>query len=102
MSFGPFRLTVDPLRVWHGRRVVPLQPRQLAVLHYFVEHPQTLVSNKALRQAVWGRTIVSPTSVQVCVREVRKALGEKGDTPQSIETVGWEGYRFVGQVVGSQ
>lgn len=96
--FGAFRLTLDPLRLWRGRKVIPLQPRPLEVLHYFVEHPNLLISNDALRQAVWGRTIVSPTTVQVCVREVRKALGENGAAPQYIETVGREGYRFIAAV----
>lgn len=102
VTFGPFRLTLDPLRLWHGRKVIPLQPRPLAVLHYLAIHPETVVSNDALRQAVWGRTIVSPTTVQVCVREVRKALEENGAAPQYIETVGREGYRFIGQVASSQ
>jgi DNA-binding winged helix-turn-helix (wHTH) protein len=74
----------------------------LAVSQYFVEHPNTLISNDALRQAVWGRTIVSPTTVQVCVREVRKALGENGAAPQYIETVGREGYRFIEKVVSRE
>lgn len=102
VTFGPFRLTLDPLCLWRGRKLLPLQPRPLAVLHYFVEHPETVVSNDTLRQAVWGLTIVSPTTVQVCVREVRKALRDNGSSPRYIETVGREGYRFIGQVVSSQ
>src|SRR5262249_27845686 len=93
--FGPFRLTLTPLQLWRGPKLILLQPRPLAVLRYCVEHANTVISNEALRQAVWGRTVVSPTSVQVCVRAVRKALGDETTTPRYIETVGREGYRFI-------
>ncbi len=97
-TFGAFRLTLDPLCLWRGRKMIPLQPRPLAVLHYFVEHPETVVSNDTLRQAVWGRTIVSPTTVQACVREIRKVLGDDSSNPHYIETVGREGYQFIAVV----
>ncbi len=102
VDFGPFRLTLTPLQLWRGQKLTPLQPRPLAVLRYFVEHPDTVISNEALRQVVWGRTVVSSTTVQVCVREVRKALGEEGRSPRYIETVGRDGYRFIGQIVSGQ
>src|SRR5215475_8784114 len=95
MEFGPFRLTLTPLQLWRGQKRIPLQPRPLAVLRYLIEHPDTVISNDTLRQAVWGRTVVSPTSAQVCVREVRKTLGDETNTPRYIETVGREGYRFI-------
>ncbi len=95
VHFGPFRLTDDPLQLWRGRKIVPLQRRPLSVLRYFVEHPQTVISSDTLRQAIWGGTVVSTTALQVCIREVRKALGDETNTPRYIETVGREGYRFI-------
>jgi hypothetical protein len=35
-------------------------------------------------------------AVRVCVREIRQALGDEAATPRYVETVGRQGYRFVG------
>src|SRR5690349_7647512 len=74
-GFGPFRLTRTPLRLWRGRREIRLQPRQLAVLRYLVEHADAVVSREELLQAVWKGTVVTPAALQVCVRAIRAALG---------------------------
>jgi len=100
--FGPFRLTRSPLRLWRGRGEVRLQPRQLAVLHYFVEHVETVVSREELLREVWSGTVVTPAALQVCVSAVRQALGDEVEAPRYIETVGREGYRFIEKVVSSQ
>ncbi len=102
IGFGPFRLTRTPLRLWRGRREVRLQPRQLAVLRYLVEHADAVVSREELLQAVWKGTVVTSAALQVCVRAIRAALGDEVETPRYIATVGREGYRFIGQVVSSQ
>ncbi len=81
VQFGAFRLTQRPLRLWRGRKAVALQPRPLSVLRYLVEHPDVVVSSELLRQAVWGKTIVSPTNVQVCIPAVRNVFGEGVEDP---------------------
>jgi DNA-binding winged helix-turn-helix (wHTH) protein len=95
ISFGSFRLTRTPLRLWRGRREVRLQPRQLAVLHYLVEHADAVVSREELLKTVWRGTIVTPAALQVCVRAIRAALGDEVEAPRYIATVGREGYRFI-------
>jgi Transcriptional regulatory protein, C terminal len=49
-----------------------------------------------LRQAVWGGTRVGSGAIRVCVRELRQALEDEATAPQYIETVGRQGYRFIG------
>src|SRR5262245_18187071 len=95
ITFCPFRLTHSPLRLCGGRREVELPPRPLGVLRYLVEHAGALVSRQELLQALWQGTVVTPAALHVCVREVRKALGDETNTPRYIETVGREGYRFI-------
>ncbi len=98
IGFGPFRLTRTPLRLWRGRREIRLQPRQLAVLRYLVEHADAVVSREELLQAVWKGTVVTPAALQVCVRAIRAALRDEVETPRYIATVGREGYRFIAAV----
>ena len=49
-----------------------------------------------LLKRVWAGTYVTKTALKVCIREIRQALGDTVVTPHYIETVGQQGYRFVG------
>src|SRR3982751_1029084 len=85
ITFGPFRVTHIPLQLWRGHREVKLQPRPLAVLRYLLEHAGAVVNRTELLRAVWQGTVVTPAALQVCVRAVRKALGDDAGAPRYIE-----------------
>src|SRR5262249_9579225 len=70
----------------------------LAVLHYLAARPRQVVTKEELLKEVWQGTYVTKTALKVCVRAIRKALGDDVNNPQYIETVGWEGYRVLGKV----
>ena len=55
-----------------------------------------LVTKAEMRQHVWGGTHVSDTVVRVCVQEIRVALGDAVAAPRYLETVGRQGYRWLG------
>ena len=66
------------------------------MLAYLAQHSEQVVSLEELRKAVWGGTYVSRTVIPVCIRELRQALNDALATPHYIETVGRQGYRFIG------
>ncbi len=96
LTFGPFRLEPDPLRLWRGAMPVALQPRPLAVLGYLAARPGVVVGARELLAAVWGDVCVTRAVLKVAVRTLRAALGDDAAAPRYIETVGREGYRFIG------
>src|SRR5215475_4863822 len=93
-TFATFRLEPPPGGLRRGDTVLALRPRSLAVLRYLVAHAGRLVTKAELRQHVWEGTHVTDTVLRVCVREIRAALGDAAGTPQYLETVGQQGYRF--------
>src|SRR5262245_7406675 len=93
-TFNGFRLEPPPGGLWRGDVRVALRPRPLAVLRYLVAQAGRLVTKAELRQHVWGGTHVSDTVLRVCVQEIRAALGDAAATPQYLETVEPEGYRW--------
>jgi len=97
-SFGPFRLDAPNARLTRGRQVVALKPKVFDVLAYLVRHAGRLVIQDELIQAVWPDTIVGDSSLKSCVRQIRKALGDRVRKPQFIETVHRRGYRFIAPV----
>ena len=96
IAFGPFRLEVTPGRLWREDHVIPLRPRSLAMLRYLVAHPGRLVTKAEVQQHVWAGTHVSDSVLRASVKEIRKALGDAAMAPRYLETVGRQGYRFLG------
>ena len=94
--FGAFRLDPVQQQLWQGENVVELQPKPLSVLQYLAERPGRVVTKEELLQKVWAGTYVTKAALKVCIQAIRKALGEEAATPYYIETVGREGYRFLG------
>ena len=100
LIFGDFR--IDPVRqhLWQGEAMVELQPKPLAVLQFLVEHPGRVVTKEELLREVWAGTFVTKAALKVCIQAIRRALGEEATDPHYIETVGREGYRFLGEGQG--
>src|SRR5262245_32886758 len=96
ITFGPFRLETPQGRLWRGDQVIPVRPRSLAMLRYLATHPGRLVPKAEVHQYVWGDTHVTASVLRVCVREIRAALGDAATAPRYLETVGRQGYRFLG------
>ncbi|HEV8715149.1 MAG TPA: AAA family ATPase, partial [Candidatus Binatia bacterium] len=100
--FPPFRLDPGNQCLRRGAEVIPLRRKTFAVLRYLVEHPGRVVTKQELLAAVWPNTYVSAGVPTVCIRELRKALGEGPAAPRFIETVPRRGYRFIGEVTGAE
>ena len=84
--------------LWQEEQAIALKPKAFAVLRYLVEHPGRLVSKNELLDAVWADVAVSEGVLKFCIREVRKALGDKPQAPQFIETLHRRGYRFIAAI----
>jgi DNA-binding winged helix-turn-helix (wHTH) protein/predicted ATPase len=96
--FHPFRLDTVSGSLWRGSRAIPLRPKTFAVLRYLVEHAGKLVTKDELLDAIWSDTYVSGAVPIVCIRELRKALGDLASAPRFIQAVPRRGYRFIAQV----
>src|SRR6185295_12581476 len=98
LRFASFRLDVVNACLWRGTKTIRLTPKAFSVLQYLVERPGELVTKEALLEAVWPATVVGDAVLKVCVREVRKALGDPAGAPRYIATVHRLGYRFIAGV----
>ncbi|OFV83589.1 MAG: DNA-binding response regulator [Acidobacteria bacterium RIFCSPHIGHO2_12_FULL_67_30] len=96
---GPTSLTVGSLSMDLLKREVvrdaeklDLQPREFALLEYFLRHPGEVVSKTVLLEHIWGYNFEPQTNVvDVLVCRLRKKLGaEPGE--QIIHTIRGVGY----------
>jgi len=93
--FMPLSLDRANECAYQGKHPLRLTPKAFAVLRELMERAGRLVTKDDLLAAVWPDTIVTEGSLATCVREIRRALGEKPTSPRYIETVHRRGYRCI-------
>src|SRR5215470_698152 len=101
LRFSPFRLDPDNACLWRGTKAVRLTAKAFAVLQCLVERHGQLVTKHSLLERVWPGIAVGDAVLKVCVREIRKALGDRVAAPRFVGTVHRRGYRFIAGVTDS-
>ena len=101
LRFSPFRLDPDNACLWRGAKAVRLTPKAFAVLQCLAERHGQLVTKDFLLESVWPGTVVGDAVLKVCVREIRKALGDRVGAPRFVATIHRRGYRFIAGVTDS-
>jgi len=97
-SFKSFRLDMANHFLWRDGDRVPLAPKGFDVLAYLVEHVGQVMTQDEILEALWPETYVNPEVLRKYIQEIRKALGDRPDKPEFIETLPKRGYRFVALV----
>ena len=98
-SFKAFRLDIANHCLWRNGDRVPIAPKGFDVLAYLVEHAGQVVTQDEILEQLWSETYVNPEVLRKYIQEIRKALGDRPDNPEFIETLPKRGYRFVAPVV---
>src|SRR5258708_23741876 len=98
-SFKTFRLDTANHLLWRNGDRVPVAPKGYDVLAYLVEHAGQVVTQDEILEALWSETYVNPEVLRKYIQEIRKALGDRPDNPEFIETLPKRGYRFVAPVI---
>ena len=98
LAFGPFSLDAAAGQLRRGDAVVPLAPKAFAVLEHLLHRPGQLVTKDELLELAWSDVHVGDGALKVCIREIRRALGDDPRSPTYIETAHRRGYRFIAPV----
>jgi DNA-binding winged helix-turn-helix (wHTH) protein len=98
IRFGPFTFESTTGSLWRGGALLPLLPKDAAVLAVLVHHAGHIVAKDALLEAVWPETYVTETVLKNSIARLRRMLGDDLKTPHYIETRARRGYRFLGMV----
>ena len=88
-------LTLDPVghRVFTPESELNIGPTEYRLLQFFMTHQERVYTRSQLLDPVWGGNVyVEERTVDVHIRRLRKALGERYD--HLIQTVRGPGYRF--------
>jgi DNA-binding response OmpR family regulator len=89
---------IDPktLMLKRGRTTEELTPRELKILRLMHARPGEVFSRDRLLNEVWGYNYFGTTrTLDQCIVQIRRKLGDSGDAPRHLLTVHGVGYKLV-------
>jgi DNA-binding winged helix-turn-helix (wHTH) protein/TolB-like protein len=97
LAFDEFELLLDSGELFRaGSPAAQLQPQPARLLELLASRSGEVVSRDEIRQVVWGDSFVDfDASLNFCVKQLRRALGDSSTSPRYIETLPRRGYRFL-------
>ncbi len=100
LRFSSFELDLEKQELRKRGVLVKLQAQPLKVLALLAERPGELIARDEIRRHVWGAgTFVDfDQGINVCIRQIRQALGDRAGSPRFVETLPRRGYRFLAPV----
>src|SRR3974390_1251723 len=103
VRFGLFELDLQAGELRKGGVRIKLQDQPFQILAMLLERPGELVTREDLQKRLWpSDTFVDfDLSLNSAVKKLRQALSDASENPRYIETLYRRGYRFIGQVNGS-
>jgi eukaryotic-like serine/threonine-protein kinase len=97
-EFGEFVLEPESRKLLRNGTPVPLTPKALDTLVILVRNSGQIVSKDRLLNEIWPDAFVEEATLSQNIFTIRRALGQRPDGAQFIETVPKHGYRFVAEL----
>ena len=104
IRFGVFEVDLPARELRREGHKVRLQEQPFRLLALLVQRPGQVVTREELQQALWpADTFVEfDHGLNTAIKKIRQALDDSAETPQFIETLPRQGYRFIGPVENPQ
>jgi phosphate regulon transcriptional regulator PhoB len=92
---GPLKIDFSTYEIFVRTRSVKLTLKEFELLRFLVQNPNRVLNRDQLLDRVWGGdTFVTPRTVDVHIRRLRKAVEKDDRKPKWILTVRGVGYKF--------
>ena len=94
-SIGGAEIDEKRYEIRCGDVVERLTPKEMELLKFLSEHRGEVLSRDAILNAVWGINYYGTTrTLDQCVAQLRKKIGDAGSSPRYLVTVHGVGYRL--------
>jgi two-component system, OmpR family, alkaline phosphatase synthesis response regulator PhoP len=92
---GPLRIDFTTYEVFARGKIIKLTLKEFELLRFLAQNPNRVLSRDQLLDRVWGgETYVTPRTVDVHIRRLRKAIEKDDSHPKWILTLRGVGYKF--------
>ena len=95
ISFAEFDLDASRRRLSRNGEALAINAKTFDLLTFLIENNGRVVSKDEILDAVWPDQFVEEANLSVQISALRKALGEKKETPRFLITIPGKGYKFV-------
>ncbi len=96
LTVGNAEIDCENYEAVRGGKTVSLTPRELELLRFLDAHRGTVLSRDRILEEVWGvRYFGTTRTLDQCIAQVRKKIGDDGRTPEFLLTVHGVGYKLV-------
>jgi DNA-binding winged helix-turn-helix (wHTH) protein/tetratricopeptide (TPR) repeat protein len=96
--FGNYTLDTLCYELRRAEALIPLRPKVFHLLAYLLTHRDRVISRQELCARLWPDQFVSDATLNACLAQARRAVGDSGRTQYVIQTRHGHGYRFVAAV----
>jgi len=95
--FGSFEFDASSGDLRRDGLLIRLQAQPAKVLAHLVHHAGQIVAREDLHSTIWGEeTFVDfERGLNVCIAQIRSALGDESTSPRFIRTLPRRGYQFI-------
>jgi len=83
LTFDRFKIDPSSGQLVGESGPISLTPKALSLLEYLAARPGRLVMKTELLDAIWPGVFVADGALKVCIREIRRALGDDAQAPGS-------------------
>jgi two-component system alkaline phosphatase synthesis response regulator PhoP len=92
---GALKIDFSTYEVYARGKNIKLTVKEFELLRFLVQNPNRVLSRDQLLDRIWGdETFVTPRTVDVHIRRLRKAIEEDDSRPKWIVTLRGVGYKF--------
>lgn len=96
ISIGKASINPDTYEVSVSGETTSLTPKELELLLFLDRHRGSVLSRDRILEEVWGVKYFGTTrTLDQCIAQVRKKIGDGGRTPEFLQTVHGVGYKLL-------
>ena len=96
LKAGPFELHEEKAQLTKNGEIVPLNPKELGLMKYFLRNKNRVLSKEQLYDTVWGDEFFGDdNTVMVHIRRLREKIEENPSHPHYLVTLKGLGYKLV-------
>jgi len=95
--FEDYILDTERRELRRGAALLSMEPQVFDLLAFLIRNRDRVVSKDDLLTSVWGRRIVSESTIASRINAARRIIGDSGEQQRLIRTIIGKGVRFVGK-----
>lgn len=93
---GALELNIETHTLYKHKTPIKLTPTEFNLLHFFMQHPNQVLTHKRILKEVWGVGYQTQTQyLRTYINSLRKKIEVNTTRPKYIQTESSIGYRFI-------